>query len=668
MNLFRNFILFALVFAMVLPQALALQQLFPLHGRVTGTGGTLVNGDLRVYIFDANSGGNTVYDSGSDYNGAIISSVVDVMLGDKTNLDLNYGSFYYMDIAINNNDLDFNGNERKIFESNRGNDINVTDLKSVNGSIRLSVASDGNVGINTTSAASRLSVYGDVNIANTSTSTPLLRVSSGNSRIGVLTHTPQNTLNLLGDVNFAISGGTGSPSLYVTNDGNVAVNDVFSKNKLHVLGDLNVTTSATAAPSLYINSTDGNISIGAASATSTYRVDVSGFGRFTGDLNVGKKVTVSDVNVLNTFTVSNSSGSPSIFVTASDGNVSIGSGAATSTYRLDVTGFGRFTGDLNVGKKITAQDLNVLGTTTLTGTALVVTDINTSNIGIRTSGGTILFNASTGAERLRITDDGNVGVNASVVKNKLLVIGDLNIVTSATAAPSLFVSSVDGNIGIGTASPGSTFRVDVSGFTRITGDLNVGKKITTTDDNVLGTFTITNSSGTPSLFVTSSDGNVSIGSGAATSTYRVDVSGFGRFTGDLNVGKKVTAFDLNVARTATFQDTNVLGTETLTGDLNIATNGKKIYVRDANISGGNIVNGCAGQAILSSGFSRVSTTCVSASSWIFLTRQSAGSPLSDVNKAVVYVIGGRVAGTNFDINSSYATDANTVAWLIIEPT
>src|SRR3989344_4204087 len=100
---------------------LATPLLYPFQMKVYQDGSLLSSGDLRVYIYDAASGGNLLYDSLTNYNGSISNGYVDVQLGDgSVSLDLNYNTYYYLDLQINGEDLDFGGSERQRFESNRG--------------------------------------------------------------------------------------------------------------------------------------------------------------------------------------------------------------------------------------------------------------------------------------------------------------------------------------------------------------------------------------------------------------------------------------------------------------------------------------------------------------------------------------------------------------------
>ncbi len=103
--------------------------------------GTLIqSGNLNVYIYDAPTGGNLVYND--TFAGAITGGAWNVMLGEKQSLSLEYGKAYYKDYDINGTDIDFTNTtggitERKLFFSPVG-EIGSEDLDL-----------DGNVGIGT---------------------------------------------------------------------------------------------------------------------------------------------------------------------------------------------------------------------------------------------------------------------------------------------------------------------------------------------------------------------------------------------------------------------------------------------------------------------------------------------------------------------------------------
>lgn len=68
-----------------------------------------------------------------------------------------------------------------------------------------------------------------------------------------------------------------------------------------------------------------------------------------------------------------------------------------------------------------------------------------------------------------------------------------------------------------------------------------------------------------------------------------------------------------------------------------------------------------GQATLVAGTVVVSNTTVTASTRIFLSRETAGGTLGHLS------ISARSAGTSFTILSSSNTDTSTINWLLIEP-
>ncbi|MEM4710093.1 MAG: hypothetical protein QXT97_03830, partial [Candidatus Diapherotrites archaeon] len=140
----RVFVFFVLVLFVFVPFVFSVQQLMALHGKAVSSGSPINSGDLRVLIYDANVGGNIVYDSGSDFNGSIINGFFDVMLGSITPLDLNYGQIYYMDILVNGFDLNFSGSDRRMFESSRGaiKSSSILDGSIVNADISVSAAID----------------------------------------------------------------------------------------------------------------------------------------------------------------------------------------------------------------------------------------------------------------------------------------------------------------------------------------------------------------------------------------------------------------------------------------------------------------------------------------------------------------------------------------------
>jgi hypothetical protein len=106
-----------MILLIALGSAQAVSQLVALQGKVT-KGETLVDdGNLTITIYDAAAGGNLVYNSSTLYNNSIQSGFFDIMLGSRTELNLEQEKLYYMDLEINGEDIDFDGAERKQFMS-----------------------------------------------------------------------------------------------------------------------------------------------------------------------------------------------------------------------------------------------------------------------------------------------------------------------------------------------------------------------------------------------------------------------------------------------------------------------------------------------------------------------------------------------------------------------
>lgn len=72
-------------------------------------------------------------------------------------------------------------------------------------------------------------------------------------------------------------------------------------------------------------------------------------------------------------------------------------------------------------------------------------------------------------ERMRITNQGLIGINTTSPAQTLTVQGTLNVTADGTEGPNLFVAS-DGNVGIGTTAPNDA--LEVVGNVRVSGSLN----------------------------------------------------------------------------------------------------------------------------------------------------------------------------------------------------
>ncbi|MBI2508095.1 hypothetical protein HYV89_04025, partial [Candidatus Woesearchaeota archaeon] len=97
------------------------------------------NVNITVEIYDAATGGNLIYNSSGGFENNVSNGKVDIILGDETSgyeLNLTYGTTYYMELTINGTELDFNGLERQKFQSIVGNisqaRLNLTDTLYTN--------------------------------------------------------------------------------------------------------------------------------------------------------------------------------------------------------------------------------------------------------------------------------------------------------------------------------------------------------------------------------------------------------------------------------------------------------------------------------------------------------------------------------------------------------
>ncbi|MFH0831864.1 MAG: hypothetical protein V1886_03295 [archaeon] len=111
--------LLALILLLASTGVYAIQDLLALQGSVTTTAGANVNnGNLTVLIYDNATAGSLIYNSSTDYYSKINAGRFDVMLGDgSVVLSLILNKIYYMDILVNNENLNFSGNDRQIFQS-----------------------------------------------------------------------------------------------------------------------------------------------------------------------------------------------------------------------------------------------------------------------------------------------------------------------------------------------------------------------------------------------------------------------------------------------------------------------------------------------------------------------------------------------------------------------
>jgi hypothetical protein len=98
----------------------------------------------------------------------------------------------------------------------------------------------------------------------------------------------------------------------------------------------------------------------------------------------------------------------------------------------------------------------------------------------------------------------------------------------------------------------------------------------------------------------------------------------------------------------------VAGVKSFSDHIVLTTAGKTVKVKEGS-------NACMGTAVMSAGTVTAPTTAVTATSRVFVSRQSSGGTVGSIG------VGTRTPGTSFTIVSSSVLDTSTVAWLLVEP-
>ena len=423
-----------------------------MHGRIAQSGSSLSTGDLRVLIYDANVNGNLVYDSGSDFNNAINDGVVDVLLGSSTQLDLNYGGYYYMDLSINGTDLDFNGSERKQFESSHG------------------VVKTGSI-LDATITNSDISTTAGIDWAKISKTGADLNALKWGSDFNNIYARRGSDVNVTGAWNFAnnttYGGGFGSGGITIQNG-------VLYTQSLVILNDLNAATvTAIDVNGNYTPFLDATWSLGSSSNR--------WLGIFTRDLNA------TDINSTR----------------ASIGTLSlpITSGRIPFSDGTNITSDGNLYWDnsnkrLGVGTSSPSSILTLLGNNSLTFSgvsaqdqASTISTDSSDNLIINFGGGSgkVLQIKASGSTFLQLAHpsgtsphslSGGLTLTSGATTSKPLVVRGISSSQSANLqewqnsdTTVLAAITPDGNLGINTSTP--TQKLDVNGNARILGDLNV---------------------------------------------------------------------------------------------------------------------------------------------------------------------------------------------------
>ncbi|MFC1696709.1 beta strand repeat-containing protein [Nanoarchaeota archaeon] len=442
---------------------LAVDNLMALQGNVQENGLALQSGDLRVYIYDADTGGATVYDSTTDFNGNIVNGQFDVMLGSGSNeLILEYGKYYYLDMAIEGQNLNFSGNDRQIFQSGVGN-ISNEDIDE-------SAAIDPNKISEEWVDESGDSMFGDLNM--TTGNDIILRDASiqainadGTEKAILTTSSPGGsavgtTIQAFGNAILSLLSYSGDIEIRSSNGGDILLQKTGGNvgiGSFAPTGPFDINNSQPRIHLMEIDTTDEN-----------FRIQVD-----SGDLGIG---TIAD----------SGAGYSEKLIIQQDGDVGIGTASPSAPLTVMDSG----------------EELAIFNSTDNDGYIKAGYSASYAILGGDSGGGYIDSSIApfrieiANDEKLRILGSGNVGIGTTTPQNTLNVVGDLNV-TGNTYLANINISGVQFNAGdvradgifYGNGSglfdiPASGILeewVDVAGDT-MSGDLNMG----TNDINGVG--------------------------------------------------------------------------------------------------------------------------------------------------------------------------------------
>jgi len=371
---YLRFVVLALVFLTLVGNSFAITQLINLQGRVTDSAGDLVNnGNVMVYIFNASTGGDPIYNSTTNFNSEVNNGVFNVMLGSTTALDLDYGTNYWLDLEINNDDIDWSGSERMSFASATG-EITGSAIATSNETATFHVLDGGGKALNITQADDEAAI----SVAYSGSGDGAINITSTNT--GPALYIDQGSYPDYGAVYIDNTKSSGM-GLYIYSNYGSGMHDALLK--------LYADNAAFDVPVLYIDN-DG--------AEDALYIENEGS-------NFG-------LNVNNTFVVNNTLGT-------------VGIGTVIPTVTLDVNG-------------------------TLRGT-----EWTSPTTGIGVEIGYDIGNDRGAVQAYSRTD--------SAWKD--LLVRAANVSLDAAGTTRMFIRA-DGNVGIGTSSPGTT--LDVNGRSRVT--------------------------------------------------------------------------------------------------------------------------------------------------------------------------------------------------------
>ncbi len=384
---------------------------------------------------------------------------------------------------------------------------------SASGVTKFVFNNSGNLGIGSSIPSRRLA------IVIPDASTPIMNISNQTGEVlditgaGAVTFGNSGNNNSGGMYNFGVGG---SSSYITSSTGDYVSINAGSSNVGRLLNVLQNSTSRFAIQA------NGNVGIGTTTINSL--LDVRG-----STITSNSLMSLVQNGTADIFTAS--AGATSRFTIRNDGNVGIGT--SLPSVKLSVVG------DILGSNIIQANNYFQSGNYVFGATGFN-TFTNTDMALASNGSGRFTFSPG-GVEKMRIENNGNVGIGTSTVSSllhlrgtttgnalftadQLTITGD--IFTASSSGLSKFTIQNNGNIGIGTTLPASTLYIN--GTTTGNAALTVVQNTGTGD-------LFTASAAATTKFVIDRSGNVGIGQ-SVPSAYNLDVTGTARFTGAITVG------------------------------------------------------------------------------------------------------------------------------------
>ena len=446
---------------------------------------------------------------------------------------------------------------------------------------RMRITNTGNVGIGTTSPSSILDVRGAsayFHLGNTSDTryvdighwaTGNIQVEAGNGNLYLKTQTSH----------YLALGTTNSERLRIDSSGNVGINTTSPQDFLHIrtglgwgarityTGDdsylrlssnqIAAFNSSNGAADLYLNAnSSGNVlftgggNVGIGTASPAYKLDVIGTMRIAGNkdatnlriaanLSTASGTAYQNYNELlfeNTgatygnagirhlgnawldsksalafFTSSNTGSFDERMRIDASGNVGIGTTAPGK--RLDISHDGNSTNGIRVTNSDTGTSARA--SLTLTSDSATVDFYATSNA----------YNGVSG------WNDAGIITTSSSCSNGLILNSQVGGIKFQDATSTIMVVSDGGNVGIGTTSPGSSFKLDVNGYIKANSRVYVRDSTKTVEigTDYIQSYVTSGTGVNPIRFFTGStekariDGNGNVGIGTTSPSYKLAV-------------------------------------------------------------------------------------------------------------------------------------------------